>query len=156
MLIPHLRRPHLDEAEPRVERGQFRSQVDDVEIEAGAAGAAAVVFDDLNQQARQARALVRRINSQHREVPGAAVDFHMNGRPQPSRRLGIIDNHERRLWLRDQTAHLVFVCSCPLDEERFDDVGGVGDADDFGNVARCGDTRQHYLMNVPSCSSRIA
>jgi len=53
-------------------------------------------------------------------------------------------------------AHLVFVGSCPRDEERFDDVGGVGDADDFGNVERCGDTRPHYLMNVPSCSSRIA
>ena len=94
----------MDEAEPRVERRQFRAQVDDVEVEACAAGPATVVFDDPNQEARQTGALVRRINGQHREVPGAAVDFHMYGRPQPSRRPG----------------------------------------------------RPHYLMNVPSCSSRIA
>ncbi len=79
MPIPHLRCPHLDEAEPRVERRQFRAQVDHVEVEARAARPATVVFDDLNQQARQAGALVRRINGQHREVPRAPVDFHMNG-----------------------------------------------------------------------------
>ena len=50
VLITHLRRPHLDEAEPRVERRQFRAQVDDVEVEACAAGPATVVFDDPNQE----------------------------------------------------------------------------------------------------------
>ena len=78
-MIRERARDGLNVTEPPIEGWQLGAQVDDLELHLAAAGVAAMCFSRVDQLPSQSLPLTRRVDREHAEVAGLAVDDDVDG-----------------------------------------------------------------------------